>query len=172
MLDAYKNSVAKQYEAAFCTLNRCIDRCPEDSWNAPVANWKFCQVANHVLFYSDLYLGADKKTFRDQPFHRANPQFFGDYEEFEDHVPQALYEKTPIKSYMEHCRSKATEVIAAETADSLNSRCGFDWLPIPRAELHVCNIRHIQHHAAQLILRLRIDVDEDFGWVKSGWGDG
>ena len=67
MLDAYKNSVAKQYEAAFCTLNRCIDRCPEDSWNAPVANWKFCQVANHVLFYSDLYLGADKKTFRDQP---------------------------------------------------------------------------------------------------------
>ncbi len=73
---------------------------------------------------------------------------------------------------MEHCRSKATEVIAAETADSLNSRCGFDWLPIPRAELHVCNIRHIQHHAAQLILRLRIDVDEDFRWVKSGWGDG
>jgi MFS superfamily sulfate permease-like transporter len=29
--------------------------------------------------------------------------------------------------------------------------------------------RHIQHHAAQLILRLRRDFEVDIPWFKSGW---
>ena len=37
-----------------------------------------------------------------------------------------------------------------------------------RAELHLYNIRHIQHHAAQLILRLRLDTDVDIPWVGRG----
>ena len=30
--------------------------------------------------------------------------------------------------------------------------------------------RHIQHHVAQLSLRLRIDADLEMPWVGSGWG--
>src|SRR5688572_25174630 len=33
MVDTFKKLIANQFEAALCTLNTCIDRCPESSWN-------------------------------------------------------------------------------------------------------------------------------------------
>ncbi len=169
MLDTVRELIANQLEAALCTLNACIDRCPETAWNARVGNLKFCQVAFHTLFYADFYLGTNEESFRRQPFHRDNERSFGVYEEFEDRPPQSLYDKAFIKNYLAHCRNKAAAVIAAETADTLTARSGFERLKFSRAELHVYNIRHIQHHAAQLGLRLRLDVHEAVPWVGSGW---
>lgn len=169
MIDVYKQTISNQYEAAFCTLALCIDRCLDANWHAPVANLKFCQVAFHALFFADVYLGPNLKSLREQPFHRDNATFFGDYEELEDRVPQAVYEQPAIKKYLTQCRDKASAVIAAETAETLAVRPGFDWLQFSRAEVHVYNIRHIHHHAAQLSLRLRIDTGEDIPWVRTGW---
>jgi hypothetical protein len=70
---------------------------------------------------------------------------------------------------MEHCRKKASAVIASETSDTLSAPCGFERRGFSRAELHVYNIRHIQHHAAQLSLRLRLDAKQDIPWIGSGW---
>src|SRR5688500_16463564 len=100
MLNTFKELVAHQFDAAFCTLNACIDRCPETAWNARVANHKFCQVVFHTLFYADFYLGPDEQSFRQQPFHRENERFFRDYEEFEDRAPVLLYDKGAIKAYL------------------------------------------------------------------------
>ena len=169
MLDTFKGLIANQFEAALCTLNICIDRCSETAWDAPVGNWPLCQVAFHALFFTDYYLGMDEESLRGQPFHRDNERFFGDYEQLEDRKPVSRYDKTSIRKYMEHCRKKASQVIAAETADSLNARAGFGRREFSRAELHVYNIRHIQHHAAQMSLRLRIDAQQDIPWVGSGW---
>ncbi len=94
---------------------------------------------------------------------------FGDYEELREVVQQAVYEKSFIKTYLQHCRDKASAVIAVETSESFDKRPGFDWLQISRAEVHVRNIRHTQHHAAQLSLRLRLDVGQDIPWVGTGW---
>ena len=171
MLDTFKELIANQYEATLCTLNTCVDRCPETAWDAPVANWTFCQVAFHTLFFTDLYLSQNEDSFRRQPFHRDNEHIFRDYEELEDRPPTLRYDKTSIKRYMTHCRNKASEVVAAETAETLKAQPGFKWLTFSRAEVHVCNIRHIQHHAAQLTLRLRIDAKVDIPWVRSGWRD-
>jgi hypothetical protein len=171
MLDTLKDALAHQYEAALCTLNACVDSCPDTAWNAPVANLAYCQVAFHALFFTDLYLGPNVESLREQPFHRDNAQVFHDYEELEDRKQQILYDKQFIKSYLGHCRSKALQVIAAETAESLAARSGFEWLKFTRAESHVYNIRHIQHHAAQLILRLRLDAGHDIRWFGSGWRD-
>ncbi|MHC4421686.1 MAG: DinB family protein [Planctomycetota bacterium] len=169
MLDTFKNVIANQFDAALCTLSTCIDGCPDDAWKATIANYEFNQVTFHTLIYADYYLGDGDETFRRQPFHLDNQGRFGDYEEFEDRVPVTLYERPFIQRYAAHCRSKATEVVAAETADSLSARSPFSWLPFTRAEVHVYNIRHIQHHAAQLILRLRRDHGQDMPWFKSGW---
>ncbi len=171
MLDTFKELIANQFEAAFCTLNTCIDRCGETAWNARVGNYAFCQVAFHSLFYADFYLGPNAEAFRQQAFHRDNERFFGDYEEFEDRAPASVYERAAIKTYLQHCRNKASQAIAAETADTLNARAGFERRTFSRAELHVYNIRHIQHHAAQLSLRLRIDAHQNIPWIGSGWRD-
>ena len=169
MLDTFRQLIVNQFEAALCTLNACIDACPESIWNGRVGNYKFCQVAFHTLFYTDFYLGQNEESFREQPFHRDNQEFFGDYEEFLDRAPQSLYGKAVVKNYLEHCRSKARQTFAAETADRLSTRAGFQRRAISRAELYVYVIRHIQHHAAQLSLRLRLDIDADVPWVGSGW---
>ena len=173
MLDTLKTLLANQYEASLCMLNACIVRCPEESWNAPVAQWVFCQVAFHTLFFADYYLGeggeGGEDTFRKQRFHRDNPQFFRDYEEFQDRVPRLRYDRPSILRYLQFCRTKARDTLASSTAESLSAPCGFAPKTFSRAELHVYNIRHIHHHAAQLTLRLRLDTPIDVPWVGSGW---
>jgi hypothetical protein len=169
MLDVYKTTITNQFEAVFCTMNACIERCPADAWDGPVVNLQFCQVVFHALFFSDYYLGESDEAFRRQPFHLAHPDIFRDYEELEDRPQQQTYDKATTQRYLTHCRSKALAVIAAETTQSLSAECGFERRDFSRAEMHVCNIRHIHHHAAQLSLRLRIDHSEEVPWVGSAW---
>jgi hypothetical protein len=168
MLDAFKTLVTRQYEAALSMLKACVDKCPDAVWDSRGANYRFCQLVFHTLIFTDLYLGPDVESFRRQPFHLRNEGFFGDYEEFEDRAPVRLYDKASILAYLEHCRSKVSEVMQGETADTLSARAGTR-RSLSRAELHIYNIRHIQHHAGQLSLRLRLDTGEGIDWVGSGW---
>ena len=169
VIDTYRQLIANQFEAALSTLNICVNKCPEAAWNARVANLKFCQVVFHTLFFSDYYLGPNSDSFREQLFHRENKEFFRRYEELEDRPQVELYDKPAIKKYLKHCREKASAVVAAETLEILDGPSGFKRRIGSRAELHVYNIRHIQHHAAQLSLRLRIDHQIEIPWIGSGW---
>jgi hypothetical protein len=173
MLDTFKTSIVDQYEAALSMLKACVDRCPDTVWNGSVANYRFWQVVFHTLFFTDLYLGPDKESLRRQPFHLHHAPFFADYdadyEPFEDPAPRRLYDKASLLIYLEFCRRKVTEAISAETVETLSAPDGFGNPAFSRAELHLYNIRHIQHHAAQLSLRLRLDANEGILWVGSGW---
>ena len=52
MIEYFQQIVTSQFEAALCTLDLCIDRCPDAMWEARVANLAFCQVAFHTLFFA------------------------------------------------------------------------------------------------------------------------
>lgn len=171
MVITWQELINGQYQAALCMLSRCIDQCPESDWDTPVVNLKFCQVAFHVLFFTDYYLESTEDTIRDQDFHRANFDAFRDYEELEDRKQQLLYERAFLKDYAQHCRAKSSRVVTSETEQTLTSRCGFSRRDCSRAELHVLNIRHIQHHTAQLSLKLKLDTGKGVDWVGSGWSD-
>lgn len=169
MIDLFGQLTINQFEATFCTLNACVERCPDALWHERVAAVRFCQVAFHTLFFADYYLGPDAEGFRLQPFHREHSAVFGDYEEFEPRLPVVLYEKAWIGKYLAHCRRKAKEALATETLAELEGPARFQRRNMSRAELHIYNIRHIQHHSAQLILRLRLDSTVDIPWFGSGW---
>ncbi len=169
MLDTLKGMIANQYEASLCTLAACVDRCPDSSWHMPIGIYEFSQVVFHTLFFADFYMGRGATSLRDQAFHLENKAFFDDYEQLEYRAPVGRYERSALQKYMGHCRKKAADVIASETADSLRGDSGFDRRDFSRAELHVYNIRHIQHHSAQLILRLRTQAGVDIPWFGSGW---
>jgi hypothetical protein len=166
MIETTKQMLANQIDAALRMLDACIDRCPDSAWDAPVCDLAFCQAVFHALFFADCYLGPDTESTRHQPFHRDHPQFFRDYEELQDKKQELLYDRPTIKKYVEHCRSKAAKVIATETPETFAAPCGFPWLKFSRAELYVYNIRHVQHHAAQLSLRLRLDSTITIPWAK------
>lgn len=161
-----------QFEAAFCTLDATVTACPASSWDAPVGNLAFCQVVFHTLFFSDYYLCAEPDELRGQQFHLDHAEFFRDYEELQPRRQQLLYGRPSVQAYLNHCRDKASCVLSEECIDALCKHCGFPPKPYSRAELHVYNIRHIQHHAAQLSLRLRLDHNVDIAWVGSGWNAG
>jgi hypothetical protein len=169
--ETFKHLIASQYEASLCTLWQCVARCPDAQWNAPVARYPFCQVAFHTLFFVDYYLSQDAEAFMSQLWHQEHQELFGDYEQLQDREPTSLYTRAQLELYTEYCRDKAATVIAEETEATLAAEARFPRKPFSRAELHVYNIRHIQHHAAQLILRLRVDTDVDVPWVRSGWKD-
>lgn len=168
MLEIYKQSIANQYQAALSTLIACVVRCPDDGWWAPVASIPFHQVAFHTTFFADVYLGRDLASLRQQPFHKQHAAEFADYEELEDRVRKVRYDRAFVRDYLQHCQKKVDDVLASETAESLAHCPGFDWFSFSRAEVHAYNIRHIQHHAAQMSLRLRLDWKEDIPWCRSG----
>ena len=119
MLDTLKELLTHPYEASLGTLNLCVARCPERSWDGNVAKWKFCQVAFHVVMFADLYLqpSDDIEAFKGQAFHVAHKTDFCDYEELEDRPQVSLYEKPFVLGYLQHVRGKAQETIARETAE-------------------------------------------------------
>jgi len=171
MIDTLKELLAHQYEATLCTLHFCVARCPDELWNARVAKWQFCQAAFHTVFFADYYLqpSEDVDAFKRQPFHLEHKDVFRDYEELEDRPQVLTYEKAFVLEYTQSVRRKAQETIAREDADALAGPSGFSWRKCSRAELHVYNMRHIQHHAAQLSLRLRLDSHVDIPWVSHAW---
>ena len=169
MLETVKTLLTSQFEASLCTISHCVVKCPDELWNVPVAKYPFCQVAFHVLFFADFYLGTDAESQRQQPFHLAHPNLFGDYEQLQDREPESLYDGSQIEAYLDFCRSKAVATVAAETEQDLCAPAKFARRSFSRAELHVYNIRHVQHHAAQLILRLRLGSDVDIPWIGAGW---
>jgi hypothetical protein len=171
MLATLTKLLAHQYEASLSALNLCVVRCPDACWNEPVAKWKFCQASFHAVFFADLYLqpSDDVRAFKDQIFHLEHRDAFRDYEELEDRPQVLLYERPFVLSYLQHVRRKAQETVVRESADTLAGPSGFHWRNCSRAELHVYNIRHIQHHAAQLSLRLRLDANVDIPWVSHAW---
>ena len=169
MVEIVKELIAHQFDAALCTLGICIDRCPDDLWNTRIGNQSFNLVAFHTLFFTDYYLGQNADSLRQQPFHKEHAEVFADYEQLEYREPVSRYERPFIEAYMHHCRRKAAEVIESETQESLTAKADFARRNFSRAELYVYSTRHIQHHSAQLSLRLRLDAKMDIPWVQCGW---
>jgi hypothetical protein len=171
MLDSFKQLIANQYDAVFCALHECVTRCPEDAWESPIVELKFCQVAFHTLFFADFYLGKSPDEIAQQDFHQKNEGYFRDYEELEYRQQVLLYDRPKTIEYLEHCRAKAKAVIAAESEDQLNGPSGFPRRDFCRAEMHAVNIRHIHHHVAQLSLWLKLNCQENIPWFGSGWAE-
>ena len=145
----------------------CVALCPDDLWNAPSRSIPLPGRLSHC--FSPTSPGPDAESQRRQPFHLANPKLFGDYEQLEYREPNRS--TTNQRSGALRRRGKAVATLAAETEEDLCAPAKFARRNFSRAELHVYSIRHIQHHAAQLILRLRLDSDVDIPWIGAGWCD-
>ncbi|PKL12818.1 MAG: hypothetical protein CVV52_08560 [Spirochaetae bacterium HGW-Spirochaetae-8] len=158
----------KQLDAALHTLGYCIGACEDAEWQEAHGDYPFSQVVFHTLFYTDLYLGRDTIPFKQQPFHINHPKVFRDYEELERRVPVCLYEKAFCQEYLAHCLGKVATVLSSETEITLAAASGISFRKGCRAELHVYNIRHIQHHAAQLGLRLQLLTNKEMPWFSGG----
>lgn len=138
-----------QYRMALKMLEHAIDKCPESLWlSAEGHGAAYWRLTFHTLFFTHFYLQKDQHSMVRWPKHRGQLQDpdcpLGSF------VP---YTKAEMTEYLEFCRSMLDGCIDA--MDLSSPDCGFPWYKEGKLEHQINNIRHIQHHTAQLADRLR-----------------
>lgn len=170
MPHTFQQVVRSQFLAALAMLEECIDKCPAEHWAMPIAKYPFWQVAYHTLCFVDCYLSSSNESFKELVAARSsqafNPQPRG-MAELNDEYPSRLFTRQELLAYCANCREKIDSVLTSETNATLDGPSGFSWLPFSRAELHLYNLRHVQHHTGQLTAALR-RLGVDTRWVKAG----
>jgi len=162
MMDFWRSAIRQQFHAAIDMLANAIEACPDSVWSgqAPRAFW---YLAFHVLFFLDLYLSGEDES----RFHPPPP--FG-LTELEDEVvpPERAYGRDELLGYLEHCRKKLETVMAGMTEAWVRNPCPFSYRDMSNGELLLYNMRHVQHHTAQLNLLLRQTTGSAPRWVSKG----
>jgi hypothetical protein len=65
--------------------------------------------------------------------------------------------------YLEFCREMIDRCI--DQMDLSSQECGFPWYNLGKLEHQINNIRHLQHHTAQLGDRLRSATGQGLDWT-------
>ena len=155
-----KSVIVDQYGAALEMLRLAILQCPAARWDDPRGRKKFWLVAYHVLFYTHLYLHDGLAHFKPWVKHRQDIHRLGSSaEKAETGDP---YSQEEMLEFLEVCRKTMVDQVSLL---DLEAESGFEWLPFNKLELQLYNIRHLQHHTAELIEWLGANAGIDVDWV-------
>jgi len=145
-------------------LKKAVENCPESLWDDAEYKNRFWHIAFHTLFYMHFYLQDTEGDFKPWAKHRENYQFMGPLPWPPHDIPQigTPYSREEVLEYLELCKKQVDERV--ELID-LEVESGFHWLPFGKLELQIYNIRHIMHHAGQLIDRLKTAADISTEWI-------
>lgn len=156
MDEALRKILWRQFGASIDMLKNTIKLCPTEFW---ATDKKFWYHAYHCLFFLDYYLTLETKHF-------SPPKPFS-LSEFEDKMPERVYSKSELLEYLRFCREKCHSLITTlpdETAQVfwINESQTMKYNII---EILLYNMRHVQHHAAQLNVLLRQNIDDAPEWL-------
>ena len=155
----WKTILWRQFGASIRMLDNAVLACPEALWGDRSRRPEFWYLVYHTLFWLDLYLTGAVEGF-------APPgPFTLDELDPAGLLPGRVYAKEELRAYLARCRRKCRETIESLTDERANEPCAFGWGRVSFAELLLYNMRHVQHHAAQLNLLLRQETGSAPGWV-------
>ena len=156
---AWKTAVWGQFGAAIDMLENAIDACPDAVWTDRTHSPEYWYLVYHTLFFLDFYLSESEEGFAPPaPFTLSEMDPAGV-------LPERVYSKDEMRRYLNHGRDKCRARILAMTDEVAASPCGFTRRDISALGLLMYNLRHVQHHVAQLHLMLRQRIDSAPGWV-------
>jgi hypothetical protein len=167
---ALRTMLKSQYHAALAMLRDTIAQCPDDLWlNAEHTN-AFWQVAYHTLFFAHLYMLDGKGSFEGWSGHQdrvQHPDGIAGPPDPKSPLPliPRPYTKAETLAYWTICDEMVDAAI--DRMDLERSDSGFYWYKMPKFEHQLVNLRHIQHHTAQLADRLRHALGIGTRWVGS-----
>ena len=157
-------SLLGQYEASLAMLKEAIERCPPAAWDEPVARWSPRRIAWHTLTCTNYYLGQDEAAFEPHALYEEG------LAENRSDPPIGLTVSRTL-DYVEFCFEKLRRVISDETIESLSAPTGFE-RGFSRLEMHIYNLRHVQHHVGQLSAHVRRHdpdlAEEAMDWIDTG----
>ncbi len=160
MVSTWKTIIWQQFGAAIDMLENAMRACPEELWYDGSRQPEFWYLVFHTLFYLDFYLSEAEAGFvppAPYTLDELDPAGI---------MPERAYSKDEMNKYLEYGRQKCRRKIKALTDKQVNERCDFDAPEVTVAELLLYNMRHVQHHTAQLNLILRQVVDAAPRWIR------
>jgi len=167
MINALKENLWKQFGASIDMLKNAIILWPEEQWNT---DKKCFYMAYHCLVFLDYYLTIPAPKDFSSPL----PFTIGESDEaVDDVVPDRVYGKEELLDYLQSSREKCHKLIAGLTGEKLKER----WIEESGTmnysvlEILLYNMRHVQHHAAQLNLLLRQGINNAPDWVSQAEDD-
>ncbi|HEY1911852.1 MAG TPA: DinB family protein [Vicinamibacterales bacterium] len=150
-----RSVLKSQYHASLAMLRDAIERCPPEEWLSAGHKNAFWQLSYHTLFFAHLYLQRDEAAFSLWEQHRGP----------DDGVEGEPYTQAQVLEYWEFCDRMVDDAVDALDLERIES--GFSWYRMSKLEHQFVNIRHIQHHGAQLIDRVRAAADVGIPWVAA-----
>ena len=160
--------IVSQYKASLGMLRQAIEMTPEKLWNSDDYNNPNWQIAYHVLWSIKFYLGANTESY--EPWTNAieGAESLGGSQDWENPdkgiTVEGSHSKEDLLSFIDDLEMNLPNAIEGLP---FHEPSGFEWYPYSRLELHINTIRHIQHHTAQLIERLKANGETGFPW----WAD-
>lgn len=165
-----KEVLKSQYHAALAMLRQTIEQCPEEAWVSQDHCNAFWQISYHTLFFTHLYLQPNEQAFQPWPGQQSNVQHpdgiagRADPDSSLPLVPEP-YTREQVLAYWRHCDEMVDAAVGAIDLTSPDS--GFSWYDESKLEHQLINLRHVQHHTAQLADRNRAAAGSSTSWVSS-----
>lgn len=162
--DNIKKFLWSQFGASIDMLNNAIRSWPVDAWET---DRRFFYNAYHALVFLDYYLTDPGVKFRSMLPFTLTEKHVAPAEAIDDVIPDRVYTRQELLDYGEVLKQKCRSVIRGLNEDRLGDRwiekdgnMNYSWL-----EILLYNMRHVQHHSAQLNMLLRQKVNTAPGWV-------
>jgi hypothetical protein len=155
----WKTMIWRQFGASIDMLENAMRACPDKIWSDHSKQPEFWYIAYHTLFFLDYYL-SDPTA----PFVPPSPFILSELDP-SGVLPDRVYMKDELLIYLQHGRDKCRGSIAALTEERAHQPCGFERRNFSALELYLYNMRHVQHHTAQLNLILRQTINSAPQWV-------
>lgn len=157
-----KNELVSEYKAALKMLLDTVKKCPDDLWESVEYENAFWRIAYHALFYTSFYLSQspDKFVPWDKHIHNYNGLGTVTYDQ-QPIIINVIYSKNDLIDYAGDIWNDLENKVSEENMDQ---PCGFSWIPMNRLQLHLYNIRHLQHHVGQMTERLHQKGIKGINW--------
>jgi len=153
--------VTSQYNASLEMFEDAVTHCPESLWQEPNYKNRFWHIAFHTMFWTHMYLNDSEHTFEKWEKHIKDYQWLN-FRSKNYGEEDVIYSKEDVLSYLNFCKTCMAEHLPTLNFEDTG---GFSWLPVTKLELHIYNIRHIQHHTSQLTDRLKEVENTPIKWV-------
>ena len=152
--------ISQQFGAAIDMLENAMNACPEQLWFDRSRQPEFWYLVFHTLFWLDFYLSDSAEGFTPPaPFTLVELDPAG-------LLPERPYTKEELQTYLAHGRHKCRKAIETLTEEKAGQRWVYRSIDFSVGELLLYNMRHVQHHAAQLNLILRQVTNSAPRWVR------
>jgi hypothetical protein len=155
----WKEIIWQQFGAAIDMLENAMMACPDMLWSDRSRQPEIWYLVYHTLFWLDLYLSDSAENFT------PPAPFTLDELDPAGLLPERVYSKEELQKYFQHNRRKCRRTIEALTDNRAQKRFKLGRIDLSFAALLLYNMRHVQHHAAQLNLILRQTIDSAPRWV-------